>query len=385
MKSIGYKDLKSVAILKEVNETSLNALHSIAKKETYVANDYIVKQNEKAETAFIIIRGTAEVFKISDTGEKEIIVLMGPSDIIGLGDKPSFYETWVRSANIRALEPMILYEFNVHEYLELLKDHPDLMLAFIEISKRMSHYGFIKRLFPFAAFNYRKIRSIANLLIEKEVPKGTTIIQEGDISDICYFILKGQVEVSHEVDEEKHVLKILDAGEILGESSLLINVRRTATVVTTKDCTLLEAKGEDLKKIVYQYTDLSKFYIDIVRQRMRPKRLPSVEISATKGGEKGSSYTLKNPETLSFYQLSNHAYFIWNLLDGEHTIDELNEKFSKEFNTPAGDFVTHLIYDLTMHVFIENPASSLEEIADGQGESKGTLGFFQKLKRRLFK
>ncbi|MEM1282180.1 MAG: PqqD family peptide modification chaperone [Chlamydiota bacterium] len=381
MKFIGYKDLKSVDILKDVDEGSLNDLDSIATKKTYSTGDYIVKQDEEAETALIIVRGTTEVFRIKDDGEKEEIILMGPSDIIGLGDKASLKPKWRRSASIVALESVTIYEFKVADYILLVEKHPDLLTAFQEISKRMSHYSFIKRLFPFEAFNYRKIRSIANLLIEKKVPKDTTIIREGDISDSCYFIMEGEVEVFHMIEGKKHVLKVFDAGAVIGESALLLNVRRTATVVTTQDSILLEAKGEDLKKIVYQYDDLSDFYVDIVRQRSRPKQLACVEINSGKG----ESYTLKNTETMNFYQLTEYGYFIWNLLDGEHTIDDLNEKFTSEFGISPGDFVTQLVYDLTTQNFIKDPAASLDSVNDEKEEKEEKIGFLQKIIGKFIK
>jgi hypothetical protein len=68
-----------------------------------------------------------------------------------------------------------------------------------------------------------------------QVPVGEEIVTQGQPGDLFYLIDSGQVEVIVDGAVRRH----LGEGECFGEIALLRNVRRTATVRTTKDTRLL--------------------------------------------------------------------------------------------------------------------------------------------------
>jgi serine/threonine-protein kinase len=74
---------------------------------TFKEGDWIIREGERGDCAYIIVSGRCEVSKVHDDGERRILREMGPKDVFGetaiLADVP-------RTADVRALERSVLME-----------------------------------------------------------------------------------------------------------------------------------------------------------------------------------------------------------------------------------------------------------------------------------
>ena len=70
-------------------------------------------------------------------------------------------------------------------------------------------------------------------------PKGKVIIHEGDTQTQAYLIQSGRVGVFTEADGRKVELAVLEAGEIVGETALISDGIRSASVEALEDCMLI--------------------------------------------------------------------------------------------------------------------------------------------------
>jgi len=82
---------------------------------------------------------------------------------------------------------------------------------------------------------------------------GEIIIEQGEVADRLYMIIKGTVLVSKRtvLNEWIHV-NTLGPGDIFGEIAILRSYPRTARVTTETPCTFLSVNAEDFLHI-YQY------------------------------------------------------------------------------------------------------------------------------------
>jgi serine/threonine-protein kinase len=86
-------------------------------------------------------------------------------------------------------------------------------------------------------------------------PAGTVIIREGDDADAAYIITSGRCEVRRTRNGETEVLRVLERGEVVGETALLSPGPRTADVVAVTETEVLV---------------ISKAYLDAELNVMKP-------------------------------------------------------------------------------------------------------------------
>lgn len=86
------------------------------------------------------------------------------------------------------------------------------------------------------------MKKIEELFVERKAKKGEVIIREGDVGDELYIIKKGSVRIlKNTLQNEPYTVVVLTAEEnvFFGEIGLLLNDRRSATVVAEENCTFL--------------------------------------------------------------------------------------------------------------------------------------------------
>jgi len=88
----------------------------------------------------------------------------------------------------------------------------------------------------------KTLRKIEKLFVERSGRKGDIIIRDGEEGDELYIIKQGCVRIlKYTLQNEPYTVAILSADQhvFFGEIGLLLNDRRTATVVAEEDCLFL--------------------------------------------------------------------------------------------------------------------------------------------------
>ena len=108
------------------------------------------------------------------------------------------------------------------------------------------------------------IERLARKLVQFEVPAGSTIITEGQVSDRFFIIQSGTVVVSH----GDQVIRHEEAGDFFGEIGLLRDVPRTATITADSDTVLLALDRDDFLAAVTGQDDARMAAESIVTRRI---------------------------------------------------------------------------------------------------------------------
>ncbi len=92
----------------------------------------------------------------------------------------------------------------------------------------------------FADIDRRDILELEALCLERQVPKNTLVISEGDQTDCLYVLLKGKAQALR-TDESgrQFVVNRFDPFDYFGEMSLFDRDARCATVITKTRCTMM--------------------------------------------------------------------------------------------------------------------------------------------------
>ena len=84
--------------------------------------DYIIKEGEKSNDVYLILKGRIKVSKSGkDENKIKILTILGPGEIIG---EMSFFDSSVRSASCIADSKVIVVAFTAETFSEIYKVHP---------------------------------------------------------------------------------------------------------------------------------------------------------------------------------------------------------------------------------------------------------------------
>ena len=119
--------------------------------------------------------------------------------------------------------------------------------------KYVTSWNLVAKVPVFSDLDKGTISDIARLLIVKRFTKNEVILKKGDIGDVMYFILEGEVDVVISKDEDRI---ILNQGDFFGEIALIKDIKRTATVIAKRRCEMLELTSYDLKRLVQSRPDV---------------------------------------------------------------------------------------------------------------------------------
>lgn len=134
------------------------------------------------------------------------------------------------------------------------------------------------RLPLFEHCNERELGEIAAIMIEAEKPAGSFLTREGKDGGLMFFIVDGQAEVLAGGDENAStsaspdgakVIGRLQAGDVVGELSLIDGQVRSASVRAVTDVRLLEVVSDDFNALAHRSPSFVLSLLKALSMRVR--------------------------------------------------------------------------------------------------------------------
>lgn len=133
------------------------------------------------------------------------------------------------------------------------------------MANRISKVGVLKSVGLFSACTTKELTSIAGLVEEVAVPKGTKIVEQGGPGREAFAIIDGTADVKR--DGMK--LATLGPGTVFGEMSLLDQEPRSATVSANTDMRLYSIDARAFSKLLDQHPAVARKILRVMAQRIR--------------------------------------------------------------------------------------------------------------------
>ncbi len=96
---------------------------------------YIIRQGTHGTSAFIIERGSVEVFQVDADGNKKELAVLKEKDVFG---EMALISDCVRTANVRALEDCVVSVLTQEVYKKLPPDNPGIRRIRSIMTSRLS-------------------------------------------------------------------------------------------------------------------------------------------------------------------------------------------------------------------------------------------------------
>ena len=346
---------RKVPFLAVLPEDNLRELAQKSEEISCPAATPIIREGETGNQAFLILEGRAEV-SVSGAESPEILATLSVGELFG--ELALFSDSGKRSATVTAVQPMRLLSISKEDFSKLVSVSPKARAQLESLKQSMFVMRFLKlAASPFAALSEDRFRKIAEKLRPVSAPAGSDIIKQGDMGDCCFILQNGRVEILfRKSDGSEQQIATLEPGAFFGEVALLTAAPRNATVRATELCELLVLDRDDFLEVMNKDSHAGLQVRELLQMRARPKQVSRIEAVENKNAAGETIVILKDPERHAYYRLSREGWFIWELLDGEHTLKDLTMEFLREFKAFAPQAIMGIISGLTKQGFIQHAA-----------------------------
>jgi putative peptide zinc metalloprotease protein len=354
--------LAGVPAFSHLPDPVLEDLASRLTEERFRPADRVVVEGDTDDRLYLTVEGRAEASTIGPSGIVPLATL-GPGELFG---ELSLLEAGSsRQATVTAVEPLLLLSLRATDFRLALNAHPEGRAAFEKLADDLLVTKLLKQASPFSTLDGERLRRLAARLERLEVSTGETIIRQGEAGEECYVLRSGRVEVlTSGARGDERILATLDPGSLFGEAALLTDGLRNATVRALKPSTLLVLRRTDLLEVLGEDRQTRERMLELVRMRDRPRRVRGIEVHhrTTITGE--TITTLKDARRDTNHRLSPAGWFVWQRLDGEHTLRDLTSEYMATHEASASHAVVEAVVGLVAAGFVEGVKPSPEVIAE---------------------
>lgn len=361
--------LRSALPLPNLTHANWETLLALCQEVQFTANQVIVHEGELVDSIYIIIDGCAEVSKktIKFGIKKSIpIALLNKGENIGLSETGFYSKSGHRTATVTAITNMTLLRLDIKVLNDFLKQH-QIDIGMLAASEEFLKMLLIKKALPFSQLSNERINWLAKHITKKTVPQNTIIFKQGDRGTECYLIQSGEIKLFTKSQEEVKDIATLKTPMLFGEATLITHSPRNATALSITECEVFVLEHSYLSELIETEQNVAKMFMSLTVDRSRPLRNPQVSIHKIKSADQQEFTILKNHTNGTYFKLSPEGAFIWQQLNGEHTLQDITIALSETHNIFAPDIVAALVSKLTQAGYIQN--LNMTELEDKVSQS----------------
>lgn len=119
------------------------------------------------------------------------------------------------------------------------------------------------------------------ILERRFFPEGHVIMAEGDAADHAYIIQSGSVAITKDKHGKAVELARLKAGDIFGETALLFDEPRMASVKALEDCNLIVITRQVMEEKLKDSDATIRAIVKMMKERLKAANADRVEKTAT--------------------------------------------------------------------------------------------------------
>src|SRR3954454_2960510 len=134
----------------------------------------------------------------------------------------------------------------------------------MSVLHRNAKIDLIRRAPLFSNCSRKELDAIAAIADEIDLPKGKTLIREGERGREFFVLLEGQADVR----KGRRSLRTMAAGDFFGEIALIGNTPRTATVVAKTPVRALVITDRAFRALLQQMPELQGKVLQTLAERL---------------------------------------------------------------------------------------------------------------------
>ena len=241
-----------------LSEESLYAMASRLEFRIFGRGESLFENGSDGEFLFLIESGRVRV--VAETAQGEEFSEWHEGDLLG---QQAIVTGKPYGATAFALSDLQSWVLSRTAYIELIKNHPAIKLAFsralsekLDADEQGRAVAQLGNLALFSDLEATVLASLANHLVLRHYPAGEWIYTRGTPGDAIYFVDSGEIRLYPDSDLERY-LERKTIGTSFGEMALLTGRTRTEAARAQTDTTLWVLYKADYDNLLVQHPTLS--------------------------------------------------------------------------------------------------------------------------------
>ena len=255
MKTADEDLLRRSSLFQFLPDEHFDKLRPLLQEESYEFGDLLVRQGDPADSFYVLISGRARVVKSDQNGNEIVLATLKPGDSFG---ESALTESGARTATVRCSTSVEALRLNRDDFLALAEETPELKHHLEMTGRHRALHGFLYQFSNFGRLPVPALRNLAEKLTPIEVPKGESIIRQGDPPGAMFILEKGRARAFHSNNGSQHNLAFYRDGDFFGELSILNGSPRAASVEAYSDCQLLALEPEAVRDLKRRFPEFGK-------------------------------------------------------------------------------------------------------------------------------
>ncbi|MCH7866844.1 MAG: cyclic nucleotide-binding domain-containing protein [Myxococcales bacterium] len=239
------EQLMNTPLFGSLDARSLSALIKRVKIVSLDEGEVLFRQGDSADTLYVVADGA--VVPIAEGESRKKLAVLEAGSFFG---EIGLMTNRRRNATIQAIVESRLLAIDRKAMWGLIRRHPEVLEVMLCFLRDRLVDRLIRTNPLFGSFPANQRALVAKQFRLLEVRSGTSLIEQGRVSEDLFALLAGSVHViKMDIDSDK-VLAVLEHGSIFGEMSVLEQSPAIATVVAQTKCWVLALSRDKLVRLI---------------------------------------------------------------------------------------------------------------------------------------
>lgn len=128
--------------------------------------------------------------------------------------------------------------------------------------------AFLKKIPMFADIEPAKLKLLAFTSEQVVFQAGETLFRQSEPGDAAYLIIEGAVEIIADTPAGSFILNRIERNEVVGETAILCNSPRTATVRAATPLTTLRISRDQFFELINEFPTMAVAIMQVLAQRL---------------------------------------------------------------------------------------------------------------------
>src|SRR5213083_3208357 len=253
--------LRRSSVFRFLSDDHFGAIEPLLQEQHYEFGDVIVKQDDQADSFYVLTRGRARALKIKPNGEEIPLGVLKPGDSFG---EAALSEGGTRNATVRCSTAVDALRIDRTDFLQLVRRVPELKHYVETTGRNRALQSFLYQFSNFGRLPAPVLRSMIDNLKPAGFAKGSLIIREGDDAGPLYVIEKWRARAFTGVNGRDQNLAFYREGDFFGELSILNGSPRAASVEAFTDCQVQALDPKSVRDLRRRFPEFDK----LLRERL---------------------------------------------------------------------------------------------------------------------